>query len=74
MNFLRIIYFNKLVNRLNKNLKIKQKAYLAFLLVLVMISIFSAYVLYSYSEIKNREVCIETVFEMQYIVLLYIYI
>ncbi|NOQ28206.1 MAG: GAF domain-containing protein [Bacteroidales bacterium] len=66
MKFWKYIYFNKLVNRLNKNLKIKQKSYLAFLLVSIMILIFSVYILYSYSDIKKREVCIERVYEMHH--------
>ncbi|MBU8891945.1 MAG: GAF domain-containing protein [Bacteroidales bacterium] len=65
MNFIRFIYYNKLVNRLNKNLKIKQKTYLAFLLVSIMILLFSVYTLYSYSEIKKREICVETVSSVQ---------
>jgi len=55
MKIIRNLYFNPLVNRLNKNLKITQKSYLAFLLVSIMLVIFSAYVLYSYAEIKQRE-------------------
>ncbi len=66
MKFIRYIYFNKLVNRLNKNLKIRQKSYLAFFLVSIMILFFSIYILYSYSEIKKREVCIERVYEMHH--------
>lgn len=64
MKFWKYIYFNKLVNRLNRNLKIKQKSYLAFLFVSIMILIFSAYILYSYSDFKKREVCIERVYDI----------
>jgi HAMP domain-containing protein len=66
MKFFRFIYFNPLVNRLNKNLSIKQKSYLAFLLVSIMILFFSVYILYSYSEIKKREVCRNTVYSLQH--------
>lgn len=59
MNFLRKLYFNPLVNKLNKNLNIRQKAYLAFLLAFIMILLLSVYVLFSYAHLKNREVALE---------------
>lgn len=66
MNFLRIIYFNKLVNRANKNLKIKHKSYLAFLLVSIMILIFSIYILSSYADLKKREINIHNVYNLNH--------
>ena len=58
MKLLRKLYFNPIVNRLNKNLSIRNKAYLAFLLAFIMILLFSVYVLYSYTHLKNREIAI----------------
>ena len=65
MKFLRKLYFNPLVNRLNKNLKIRQKSYLAFLLVSIMILLFSVYVLFTYSEIKEREYRFQSLYTIQ---------
>lgn len=66
MNFLRVLYFNKLVNRLNKNLKIGQKSYLAFFLVSLMILLFSLYTLYSYSELKKRDILMQNIYTMNH--------
>ena len=64
MSFFRQLYFNPLVNKLNKNLKIGQKSYLAFLLVSIMILIFFVYILYSYSTIKEREVELQNLYSI----------
>ncbi|PLX13538.1 MAG: hypothetical protein C0597_11560 [Marinilabiliales bacterium] len=65
MKFIRKLYFNPIVNRLNKNLKIRQKSYLAFLLVSIMIVLFSVYVLFTYSEIKKREFQFQSLYTIQ---------
>lgn len=43
MNIIKAIYFNSLVNRMNRNLKIKQKAYLAFLLIVIFLIAFGVF-------------------------------
>lgn len=55
MKFLKVIYFNKFINRLNQNLKIQQKTYLAFLFVSVIIFGISSYAIYSTNHLNNRE-------------------
>ncbi len=59
MNLFHYLYFNPLVNKLNRNLKIRQKAYLAFLFMLIFLIAFGIYqysiIQQSAQDIKNKE-------------------